>query len=182
MANFILENITSLGGMPIVLKPISSSHSEGVYFCKNKEDIVSNFSNIINHRDFYGNENTSVLAQKQLDGPEYVVNAVSYDGLHCITDVWTNHKKQIDKQYVYDYQELVLQEDPRLTAIKPYVYKVLDALSIRYGASHSEIILTNKKRPLPNNTRYGVILWRSLKFRKRLSYGLYERRFLSKVY
>lgn len=131
-------------GFPIVLKPVSSSDSEGVSFCNSREEILTAYHNLIAKCNLYGEKNDEVLVQKKMEGKEYVINSVSYNGQHFITDIWTNIKRKIQNNYVYDYQDLILPSDPIFPQIKHYINSVLDTLNIRYGAAHCEIIITNE--------------------------------------
>lgn len=140
----ILNWIDSSIGYPVVIKPISSSDAEGVYFCSSSKEVKIGFNKIIGKSNVYGEKNTNVLVQQQLYGREYSVNSVSYNGVHFITDIWTNDKKTINGNSVYDCQNLVPKNDPVFTILSGYVKKALDALDIKYGAGHSEVIVTEK--------------------------------------
>src|SRR5579872_576839 len=84
----IIKWFDSSGFEKIVLKPLSSSSSDGVFYCKNSSEIMNAFSSIYGNKDMYNETNEEVLAQEFLDGDEYIVNTVSRDGFHVISDIW----------------------------------------------------------------------------------------------
>ncbi len=127
---------------PIVIKPLSSSDAEGVAFCNNISTIETAFYNIINKKTQYGEVNEQVLIQKQMFGQEFIVNSVSLSGKHFITDVWSNVKKDISDQSLYDYQKLLEPGGSLYIRLTEYAKLVLDALEIRNGAAHCELILS----------------------------------------
>lgn len=140
----IIHWINNICNYPVVVKPISSSDAEGVKFCISEEEVVGGFNKILGHKTLYGEDNISVLVQKKLEGEEYVVNSVSYDGNHIVTDIWLSHKKTVQGQSVYDYQELINPSTNEAKTLIKYTEQVLTALEIRYGAAHSEIIMTKE--------------------------------------
>jgi biotin carboxylase len=128
-------------GFPVVLKPLASSDAEGMYFCYNAEELQNAFSHSIGKQDLYNQSMNQLLLQKKMEGREYVVNTVSWEGRHFITDIWTNDKRK--NGLMYDYQDLI---DPGVgvgAEISSYIRSVSDAVGIRYGAGHSELIYTD---------------------------------------
>lgn len=92
---------------PIVVKPIASAGTDQVFICHDQRSVDHAFHKIINTQNYLGLHNHEVLAQTFLKGHEYVVNTVSYDGKHYVTDILRVHKKIIDQAPVYDYAELL---------------------------------------------------------------------------
>ena len=75
-------------------------------------------------------------------GQEYAVNFVSCQGRHLVTDIWRTDKSRRGQSKVYEKETLVLQDDPHFEAMTGYVAKVLDALGIQFGPSHTEVMVT----------------------------------------
>ena len=93
--------------------------------------------------DRYGKANTVVLAQEFLEGDEYFVNTVSRNGKHHIVDIWRYFKCRVPGgNFIYDYDEPMAPGDPDTKTLELYTHQVLDALEIRNGAGHTEIMLT----------------------------------------
>ncbi|MGK5729480.1 ATP-grasp domain-containing protein [Streptomyces sp. URMC 124] len=131
------------GSWPVVLKPRASVGTDNVRFCHSEQDLKEAFEAVIASTDHYGGRNTTVLAQECLHGDEYFVNTVSRDGAHHLVEVWKYHKSPIDgARPMYDFEEPVPPAAPAVATVVPYVLSVLDALEIRNGAAHTEVILT----------------------------------------
>jgi biotin carboxylase len=113
----------------LVLKPLKSSASEGVYLVESVREARVAFDTIIGKTDQYGNVNDTVLvqvsppatsmgpvscdgvlmctwrgvvAQEFLSGAEYVVNCVSCDGEHKVVSIWKYDKRPVNgSKFVY---------------------------------------------------------------------------------
>jgi hypothetical protein len=116
---------------------------EGVTFCDSPDESAAALSSLLHRVNVLGERNTHVVAQEYLVGAEYIVNTVSCEGLHHITDVWSTDRITVNG--VPDLvvaQVLLGSDDPAVHELAPYARQVLDALGIRYGAAHLEIKLT----------------------------------------
>ncbi len=130
-------------GWPVVLKPVASAGMDNVHFCHSPEEIRVGHASILASADRYGCRNEIALAQQFLDGDEYFVNTVSRDGVHHIVEIWRYHKHQIDStRSMVSNEHPVPIDDPAARAVGEYALAVLDALEIRNGAAHTEIMLT----------------------------------------
>ncbi|MFV0126939.1 ATP-grasp domain-containing protein [Streptomyces sp. HMX112] len=131
------------GQWPVVLKPPASAGTDHVHFCHTPAELRAAFAAITAATDRYGSRNTRVLAQQFLRGEEYFVNTVSRDGLHHVVEVWRYHKGLVTGGVpMYDYEEPVPPHDPAVAQVSAYALAVLDALEIRNGAAHTEVMLT----------------------------------------
>ncbi len=130
---------------PVVLKPVASAGMDHVYFCGSAQDIRTGHAEIMASTDRYGHRNTTVLAQEHLDGDEYFVNTVSRNGVHHLVEIWRYHKHRIDSmRSMVSNEHPVPADDPAAQQVGAYALAVLDALEIRNGAAHTEIMLTAK--------------------------------------
>lgn len=127
----------------IVLKPLSSSSSDSVFYCANEQEISSAFSSIHNKCDMYNKVNEEVLAQQYIDGNEYIVNSVSCRGKHFITDIWKGYSADRTKVSHDQYADLVRADEAEFKVLCEYTQAVLDAVGIINGAGHSEIRLSS---------------------------------------
>ncbi|GAA1866779.1 EamA family transporter [Myceligenerans crystallogenes] len=128
---------------PVVLKPVLSAGTDNVLICRDVDEVRAAHKRIMSSADRYGRRNDVVLAQQFLVGVEHYVNTVSYDGVHRVIEVWRYHKREIDGRSVYDYEDLLSLDEPGASAVVEYVRAVLDALEIRQGAAHTEVMLTD---------------------------------------
>ncbi|WP_197141350.1 ATP-grasp domain-containing protein [Lysinibacillus sphaericus] len=143
--NEILKWSKKIDSWPIVIKPLNSAASDDVRFCKTSEDIKDAYYNIMNKINSLGYLNTEVLAQEYIAGKQYMVNAVTINGEHYITDIWYEGLVEIeDSSIIYDYWDLLPMDDEKYKELISYTKSVLTSLGIEYGASHTEIRLTDK--------------------------------------
>eukprot|EP00929_Paragymnodinium_shiwhaense_P071283 TRINITY_DN3624_c0_g2_i1.p1 TRINITY_DN3624_c0_g2~~TRINITY_DN3624_c0_g2_i1.p1 ORF type:complete len:491 (+),score=89.83 TRINITY_DN3624_c0_g2_i1:75-1547(+) len=132
------------GQWPIIVKPTMSGGTDGVYWCHNAEDVRTAFSAECGRMNVNGVVNAKLLAQEYLIGPEYIVDCVSHEGRHVVSGIWV-YKKTKDpatRSISYEYARLLESTGQEQDILTEYVFKCLDALEIRYGPSHSEVILT----------------------------------------
>lgn len=132
-----------LGSWPVVLKPLASAGTDNVRICHSAEQVAREHAAIMASADRYGARNETVLVQEFLHGDEYFVNTVSRDGVHHLVEVWRYHKRAIaGGRWMYDHEEPVRLESPGVAGLVDYALAVLDALEIRNGAAHTEVMLT----------------------------------------
>lgn len=125
---------------PLVAKPVASSGTDHVTFCHSIEELRAAYEAIMSSPNFLNEHNDEVLVQEAMTGDEYMVNTVSWDGCHWVTDLWRSPKLIIDDAPVYDRQTLVPCDGHE--EIVEYSFRTLDALDIRYGATHVELVDT----------------------------------------
>jgi biotin carboxylase len=141
----ILEWARAAGRWPVVLKPLDSAGSDGVTFCNDEEEVRRAFAALIGATNRLGSRNDEVLAQACVRGQEYVVNAVSRDGRPHFSEIWQINKTLMPGgNLVYDHGILLEARGAVQDALTGYVSRVLEALGIRNGASHSELMLTER--------------------------------------
>lgn len=130
-------------GGRVVVKPLRSAGNDGVRFCDTPAESVVALRALRGSTDLFGRVNDAVVAQAHLVGTEYVVNTVSRDGRHRVTDVWRYAK--ISANGVSDRVSGALSvapDDAARPALVAYALAVLDALGVRHGPAHAEIMLT----------------------------------------
>ncbi|WNI16163.1 ATP-grasp domain-containing protein [Actinacidiphila sp. ITFR-21] len=130
-------------GRMVVLKPLRSAGNDGVRFCDGADQVRAAFETLIGTDSALGTHNTEVLAQEYLPGAEYLVNTVSFDGRHHVTDLWRMH--HLSANGVRDLGAgavLLPRHGVEQDALVDYAVRVLDALGVRNGPAHSEVKLT----------------------------------------
>jgi biotin carboxylase len=131
-----------IGGR-IVVKPVHSARNDKVSFCDTTEAARAAYRSILGRASVYAAPNRAVVAQEYLVGPEYVVNTVSRDGRHRVTDVWKYTKVHVNG--VRDRINGAIFVPPGERHWEPlveYTFGVLDALGIRHGPTHLEVMVT----------------------------------------
>lgn len=128
---------------PIVLKPTESAGSDGVKLCHSFDEAEEHFQVLMNSQMVNGGDCSSVLCQEFLRGKEYVIDHVSRDGEHKTVMVWVYDKRPCHgSAFVYFGCVPIDSESLEAKIIIPYVRGVLDALEIRHGPTHAEVMMT----------------------------------------
>jgi len=130
---------------PVVVKPVESAGSDGVKLCYTFEEAKEHFHLLINSQMRVGAASgASVLCQEFLKGVEYVVDHVSRDGVHKTVMVWVYDKRPANGgDFVYFGLIPIDSESEEAKILIPYVRGVLDAMGVKHGASHGEVIMTS---------------------------------------
>jgi len=83
------------------------------------------------------------LCQEFLRGKEYIVDHVSRDGIHKTMMVWSYDKRPANGSAFVYYGILPVEPDsPEARILIPYTRRVLDAIGIKNGPTHGEVIMT----------------------------------------
>jgi hypothetical protein len=132
-------------GYPVVIKPVSSGGTDNVYFCDSNSQVIDCFHKIYGSRNLMGQINTSVLAQEYIDGIEYAIDCVSFNGIHTLIDVFQYQKGTYSgRAFVYEKERFLRAEDPTTQRLWAFAQQALDALEFRTGASHMEVKINSK--------------------------------------
>jgi biotin carboxylase len=90
-----------------------------------------------------GAQGAAVLLQEFLRGKEYIVDTVSRDGEHKTTLVWVYDRRPANgADFVCFGQQCVPADEPVARQLIAYTRRVLDALNITDGATHTEVMMT----------------------------------------
>ncbi len=131
-----------------VMKYAESAATVGLKICSSPEEAIEHYRVMLESVTGFGNKSTDILIQEYIGGTEYIVDTLSCDGKHMITDIWVYAKiRSDDGTLAYDYAKLVKDLEPGHTDMVQYVYKVLDAVEMKWGLSHNEIKI-DKKGPV----------------------------------
>jgi biotin carboxylase len=129
----------------MVVKPLDSCGSDGVYLCTSKEETKAACDAIVGHCNATGSFNAEVLIQEYLSGTEYVVDTVSRDGDHKVVAVWEYDKRPVNgAPFVYFGMRLLDPQCPVSQQLVSYMCAqggVLDALGFINGPGHAEVKL-----------------------------------------
>ena len=128
---------------PLVVKPIESAGADGFKLCHSVEEARAHFEFLNTSQRWCGGQGGGVVLQEFLQGPEYVVDQVSCDAVHKTTMVWMYDFQEVNGSRVCVAQRPVSSETNVARELIAYACSCLDALSIRNGASHTEIIWTS---------------------------------------
>lgn len=140
--------------LPVVVKPTRSLNSDGVHLCKTVEEVRAACESLLGQPNEVGEVTREVLAQRCMVGDQYVVDTVSRDGLHRLAALWRYtrptlpppEQRRPEDAHLYTYAEIGADGKELLAAdshpeVVAYAMAVLDAVEIRHGPAHCELIL-----------------------------------------
>ncbi|EPC02896.1 hypothetical protein L861_24105 [Litchfieldella anticariensis FP35 = DSM 16096] len=137
----VLARLPELDAARTVVKPLSSCGTDGVNFCENADQVKNAVEHILDSRDCIGNANKSVLVQKYMSGSEYVIDTVSLNGQHYVTNTSRYDKAPLHGSIVYVQENFIHPDDPEVQPLVDYALKALTSLGVDFGAAHIEIML-----------------------------------------
>ena len=128
-----------------VLKFAESASTIGLKICSSLEDALEYYSHMVNMATYKGEMGADILIQEFIGGTEYIVDSLSCNGKHMITDIWVYNKIRADDgTLAYDAAKLVKDLEPGHTDMVQYVYKVLDAVDMKWGLCHTEVKIDSR--------------------------------------
>lgn len=144
-----VEWAQGFGEWPIVLKPTASAGADGVTFCNDMQEVKQAADALLGKKNKLGEINEAVVVQERLTGQQYIVNAVSIDGRHYISEIWRDDKIQVEGASLVCDREVLLSPDSSIAhTLADYISRCLDALGVKNGPSHSELFMTDAGEPI----------------------------------
>lgn len=147
-------------GYPVVVKPPRSLDSDGVAPCADPDQVRAACAAILGRRNRAGVVEEEVIVQELLQGDQYAVDTVSRDGRHFLAGIWSYSRPALRPAqrdllgatsglppYAAigsDGKRMVPATDPRARPLFDFAAAVLDALDIRWGPGHCEILWTER--------------------------------------
>lgn len=122
---------------PIIVKPLDRSGSRGITKLESEDGI----SEAIEYAKEQGFEK-SALVEEFAQGQEYSVEFISYKGKHTFLALTQKYTTGSPRFIETGHIEPPVILDCRLDKVVSVVSNALDSLGIEYGASHSEIKIT----------------------------------------
>ncbi|WP_329310253.1 ATP-grasp domain-containing protein [Streptomyces sp. NBC_01262] len=129
---------------PVVVKPRDSAGSDGCTVCYTHQEARAAYRSIAGRGNLMGLVNEEVLLQEYLRGTQYIVNTVSIGGRHLLSEVYAERIDVLDGAPVLRHIISRSHLDHDEAALVDYVFDCLDALGIREGAAHTEVMLTSR--------------------------------------
>lgn len=142
--NWIKEN--DLVNTPLIVKPPISAGSDKVFHISANEDWRKAFKRVLTEPSKITNKiSETVVVQEQVIGTEFALGTVSAKGKHYLSHLIKYNKTSSDnRKTVFDHVEFVSYDKDIHGDLFEYTKKALDALGIRWGAAHNEVMLTKK--------------------------------------
>lgn len=134
-----------LVGHDLVIKPPKSASTDGVVKVAGGAGWADVFAANLGRVNQFGEVDDRLLVQKFVTGTEYVVDTFSHDGRHSLVDVCRYRKVDNGPHMaVYDAMRWVPPDDPAVPELLDYATGVLDAVGMRFGSAHIEIMWTEE--------------------------------------
>ncbi len=125
-----------------IVKPLNSAGTDNVAVCTTAGEVEQAARAIVGKTNMLGLENREALIQEFLEGTEHFLNTVSLDGRHHFTEIWRYKKRSINgHDCVYDRNELLPYDGVEEKQMREYVMGVLDALDVKHGPAHTEVMM-----------------------------------------
>ena len=132
-----------LAGHDLVVKPPTGAATIGVSLALGGQGWREQFLALVGTRDKMGVLSNQVLVQEYVTGTEYVVDTVSSNGRHSITDLLRYRRVRLGQgMAVYDSVEWLPHDTARYGELIDYGLAALDAVGLRHWAAHTEIMMT----------------------------------------
>jgi len=138
----LLDWVSGRNVWPVVVKPPHSMSAESVRLCTSLAEVEIGFKAIKGYKNKLGLMNETVLVQEFLRGVEYVVDTVSYAGQHRLAAIWKYGRPAPMQPLLGPFRtkELLPAEGELQRQLFDYAQRLLDALAIRYGPAHCELM------------------------------------------
>ncbi|GAA2482808.1 ATP-grasp domain-containing protein [Streptomyces gobitricini] len=136
------QALSELHVYPVMVKPRDSAGSDGCTICHTPEEAVEAYRATAHRTNLMGGTNEQVLVQEFLTGTQYIVNTVSMAGRHLLTEVYAERIDHTEGAPVLRHIVSRPVLTPAEAEMADYVFRCLDALGIREGAAHTEVMLT----------------------------------------
>ncbi|WP_240134978.1 ATP-grasp domain-containing protein [Streptomyces sp. MUM 178J] len=136
---------SGLEGRPLVLKPRRSGGTDDVHKVAAGEDWRPYFDRLLGSVNRFDIRNDTVLVQEFADGAEYIVDTYSVDGAFGVVSVSRYSKSaKNDRIGIYDALDYLSPQDPVARELAAYTRRVAEAVGVRNGSTHTEIVLTDE--------------------------------------
>lgn len=127
----------------LVLKPPKSGGTDGTHVTGPGEDWRPCFDRINGAVNRFSERNVGVLVQEFAEGSEFVVDTYSVGGRHGLTEVCRYRKRVSGNRLgLYDRTDFVPPDAAEVPQVAAYAAQVADAVGIRNGSAHAEVMLT----------------------------------------
>ncbi len=140
----------SLDKKMMVLKPSAGTGSKGVFFINSLLDLEKAWqrSSVTS--------NSPLIAEEYLDGPEYSIEAVSFNGTHHLVAITEKTTTGFPNFIEIAHQVPAKISDEITNKIKHLLNKFLDIIGQKTGPTHTEIkLVANEPKIIESHTRTG---------------------------
>ncbi|MFM9372891.1 phosphoribosylglycinamide synthetase [Streptomyces sp. Da 82-17] len=141
-AEALADRAEEHGLYPVVVSPLSRAAGAASVLCRDRREVRRAAEAVVGARSHGGAVNSQALLREFLPGPAYTVDSVSRDGQSCIVAIHRRHTRRYGAYLLPDRAELAAPDSAVAAELVAYNRQVLDALGIRNGPSHTDLVLT----------------------------------------
>lgn len=126
-------------GYPFIVKPVAATGSYGVSVVREPEQVASALD--LATRSYRGVTRTEAMVEQFHEGPQYSVEAFSEAGEHVVVAVTRKYSHPHTLVELGHVLPAPLDEPVR-EEIERYIDRLLTALGVEFGPTHTEVVLT----------------------------------------
>ncbi len=141
-----VSSVSQLGDIsrfhfPVIVKPTDRSGSRAITKVESADGLDTAIKNAV-EQSF----EKMAIVEDYIDGPEFSVECISYNGKHTLLTVTKKFTTGAPHFIETGHLEPADLTEEQYNKVKETIFKALDALKIKFGASHSEFRLTKDGR------------------------------------
>jgi ATP-grasp domain len=121
---------------PVVIKTPQGFSTTDVFICTDIQQISDALTSIVGRMGPDGRTVSEALVEEYIDGTEFAVNMIAFQGNITITDVWKYSKTEKAR---YCQADICNPNSEELFHVIEYCKRVAFAVGIRFGAAHVEV-------------------------------------------
>jgi hypothetical protein len=131
--NFMDEQLLE---WPVVVKTPQGFSTTDVFICESLEEAEHAFDTIVGNIGPDDRRVAHALIEEYINGTEFAVNMIAFEGMLIVTDVWKYLKTGKAR---YSQADNCDPSDDALHHVVEYSRRVAHAVGLRYGAAHVEV-------------------------------------------
>ncbi len=124
---------------PVIVKPRDNSGSRGVKLCRNKEELEQSMTEALEYSKL-----DSVLVEEFIDGPEYSIEGLHYDGKSEVIQFTEKKTTEFPYNVELGHIQPANINDENKQKIREIVAKIGKALKFENCPSHTELKINNR--------------------------------------
>jgi phosphoribosylamine-glycine ligase len=136
-----LQRFTTRHGYPVVVKPVGGLASFGVSVVREAHGLEQAFHKAATASEHGWHRNLGVFVERYLDGPEYSVEVLSEAAEHVVLAITAKYTDPVTRVELGHVVPAPLADGVR-EQVERLTLGVLDALGVEFGATHTEIVVT----------------------------------------
>lgn len=125
----------------MIMKPLDSSASRGVFSITSEEDIIKYFDESMEHN----RKGSAVLLEEYIDGVEFTVDGICIDGKHTTLAISKKKHYSDNENVAYELFFSYKDEAFNYDELRKLNDKIVEGAGLNFGMTHSEYKYSNGK-------------------------------------